>query len=241
MCGKFTQMMSWGEYVSLAELLSAPVHPEDRAEVVSPMRDAFVLRLDPEGRREIARMRWGLVPPFAREPGMGSQFIHARGETIDTTNAYKDSFRQRRGLVIVSEFFESQHVTATKREPHRIWPDDGKPVALACIWSSWRPPQGAALETFAIITVAANALIAPVHDRMPAVIAEADWPKWLGETPATYEELKALLKPCADPMQIEPVARRAPVPPPPRPSRKSLQGNANEAEPDLFAIRHDSN
>lgn len=206
-------MMSWGEYVSLAELLSAPSRPEDRAEIVSPMRDAFVLRLDSLGQREIARMRWGLVPPLAKDPGMGSQFIHARGETIDTTNAYKDAFRHRRGLVIVSEFFESRHVTATKREPHRIWPDDGRPVALACIWSRWAGPNGSPLDTFAIVTVAANALIAPVHDRMPAVIGETDWPKWLGETPATYEELKALLKPCADPMQIEPVGRpKRPVP-----------------------------
>jgi len=172
--------------------------------------------------RETARMRWGLVPYFAKDPGIGTRFIHARAETIDTTNAYKDAFRHRRGLVIVSEFYESRHVTETKREPHRIWPDDGKPVALACLWERWREPHEAPLETFAIVTVPANALIAPVHDRMPAVIAESDWPKWLGEVPASIEELKALLRPCDGPMSIAPVARK---PPPARPA---------QSQPDLF-------
>jgi len=223
MCGKFTQMMSWGEYVSLADLLAGTNERgnADHAEIVSPMREAFVVRLDIGGRREARRMRWGLVPANARDPGIGSRFIHARAETIDTANTYRDAFRHRRGLVIVSEFYESRHVTAAKREPHRIWPDDGKPVALACIWERWREPHEAPLETFAIVTVAANALIAPVHDRMPAVIAEADWPKWLGELPASLEELKALLKPCGSALSITPVGRK------PRPRRDSVQ-------PDLF-------
>ena len=160
MCGKFTQMMSWGEFVSLAELLNSTGARSgaDRAEIVSPMREAFVVRLSRSGARETARMRWGLVPYFAKDPSVGTRCIHARAETIDTTNAYKDAFRYRRGLVIVSEFYESRHVTETRREPHRIWPDDGKPVALACLWERWREPHEAPLETFAIVTVPANAL-----------------------------------------------------------------------------------
>lgn len=217
MCGKFTQMMSWGSYVSLAELASSPSgFGEDRAEIVSPMREAFVVRLDGNGQREAHRMRWGLVPSFARDPGIGSRFIHARAETIDTTNAYKEAFRHRRGLVIASEFYESRHVTATKREPHRIRMENGSAVALACIWEHWKQPHDAPLETFAIVTVAANAAIAPVHDRMPAVLAEVDWPKWLGETPATFEELKGMLRPCEEPVTVTPVAATR-TPPPPRP------------------------
>lgn len=223
MCGKFTQMMSWGAYVSLAEALAgANGAPGGRADVVSPMRDALVLRLGPSCARETAVMRWGLVPWWAKDPGIGTRFIHARAESIENTKAYAEAFMQRRGLAIVSEFYESRHLTATKREPHRIWPEDGKPLALACIWERWRQSHDAPLETFAIVTVPANATIAPVHDRMPAVIAEADWPKWLGESPATLEELKALLRPCQEPMHIAPVSARRP-PPPPRP-----------AQPDLF-------
>jgi putative SOS response-associated peptidase YedK len=221
MCGKFTQMMSWGDYISLADLLgSTRAGGEGRAEVVSPMREAFVVRLNREGARETARLRWGLVPWGAKDPRIGTRFIHARAETIDTTKAYCEAFQRRRGVVIVSEFFESRHITPTKREPHRIRPDDLKPIALACIWERWKQPHEAPLETFAVVTVPANALIAPVHDRMPAVIAEADWPKWLGEVPASIEELKALLRPCEDPMHIAPVNRR--TPPPPKPLQPDL-------------------
>jgi putative SOS response-associated peptidase YedK len=186
------------------------------------MREAFVVRLNAAGARETAWLRWGLVPSWAKDPGVGSRFIHARAETIDTTHAYSEAFRYRRGLVIASEFYESRHLTPKKREPHRIWPRDGKPVALACIWERWRQPHDAALETFAIVTVAANPAILPVHDRMPALIAEADWPKWLREVPATIEELKALLKPCEDPLHVEPVNIRKPSPPPPRPRQPDL-------------------
>ncbi|MFL6688771.1 MAG: SOS response-associated peptidase [Alphaproteobacteria bacterium] len=225
MCGKFTQMMSWGAYVSLADFLAGESPSGDtRSELVSPMRDAFVVRLSAGGARETARMRWGLVPWWAKDPGIATRCIHARAETIDTAKAYCDAFRFRRGLIIVSDFFESRHVTPTKRDPHRIWQEDGKPVALACIWERWHQPHDAPLETFAIMTVPANALIAPVHDRMPAIIAESDWPKWLGEAPATAEELKALLKPCEAPMRIAPVRLQKPVPPPPRPP----------VQPDLF-------
>ncbi|HEY4114035.1 MAG TPA: SOS response-associated peptidase [Rhizomicrobium sp.] len=218
MCGKFTQMMTWGSYVNLAELASSPHgFGEDRAEIVSPMRDAFVVRLNGVGQREVRRMRWGLVPSFARDPGIGSRFIHARAESIDTTNAYKEAFRHRRGLVIASEFYEARHVTPTKREPHRMRMEDGSAVALAGIWETWKQPHDAPLKTFAIVTVAANAAIAPVHDRMPAVLAESDWPKWLGETPATYEELKAMLRPCEDAITVTPVSPTK-APPPPRPS-----------------------
>jgi putative SOS response-associated peptidase YedK len=211
-----------GRVCSLAELLGGSGAPrDDRAEVVSPMREAFVLRRNAAGARETARLRWGLVPYWAKDPAIATRCIHARAETIDTAKAYGEAFRHRRGLVIVSEFFESRHVTPTRREPHRIWPDDARPIALACIWERWKQPHDAPLETFAIVTVPANALIAPVHDRMPAVIAESDWPKWLGEVPASLEELKTLLRPCEDAMHIAPVNRRAP--PPPRP-----------AQPDLF-------
>jgi putative SOS response-associated peptidase YedK len=215
-------MMSWGAYVSLADLLaSTSASPGgDRADVVSPMREAFVLRLNREGARETARLRWGLVPWWSKDPGIGTRFIHARAETIETTKVYCEAFQHRRGLIIVSEFFESRHVTPTKREPHRIRPDDGRPIALACIWERWKQPHDAPLETFAIVTVPANALIAPVHDRMPAIIAEADWPKWLGDVPASIEELKTLLKPCEDALHIAPVNHRAP--PPAKPIQSSL-------------------
>jgi len=191
MCGKFTQMMSWGAYVTLADLIGSS---EGASETVTPMRFASVIRLSPAGLRESVRMRWGLVPPGARDPN-ASPFIHARAESIDERPTFAAAFRYRRGLVVVKTFNEGKEITPTKTEQHVITPDDGTLLAIAVIWERWGELHGAALETFAMVTVAANRLIGTITDRMPAIVAPPDWGKWLGEEQATVSELKAMLVP----------------------------------------------
>lgn len=192
MCGKFTQMMSWGELVALADILGAPASP---IEFVTPMRDAVVIRRGVDGRRETARMRWGFVPRWAKTPGEGPRHIHARSEEIEIKPTFKESFFERRGLVVVSSFNEGEDVSPRKTIQHVITPDDGRPLAIAVIWDVWGEPHAGDLTTFAMITVPSNKLISAITDRMPAILQPADWAKWLGEEPATFDELKAMLKP----------------------------------------------
>jgi putative SOS response-associated peptidase YedK len=218
MCGKFTQMMSWGELVTLADLIGVSEGP---AETVTPMRFATVVRLGGEGRRETARMRWGLVPPSARDPNR-APFIHARRESLDEKVNFRDAFLHRRGLVVVKTFNEGKEVTPNKTEQHTITPDDGKPVAIAVIWERWGEKHGAALDTFAMVTVPANRLIGAITDRMPAVIPPEHWGKWLGEEPASAQELKALLVPFEGNWTMKPEK-------PPRPQKP-----ADPDQPTLF-------
>jgi putative SOS response-associated peptidase YedK len=191
MCGKFTQMMSWGAYVELADLIGNSARA---AETVTPMRFATIIRLNGEGKREAARMRWGLVPPRAKDPNRAN-FIHARAESIEERPTYRDAFFNRRGLLIVKTFNEGKEITPTKTEQHTITPNDGNPIAIAVIWERWGEPHGGMLETFAMVTVPPNALIGTITDRMPAVIPPDQWGKWLGEELADIQELKAMLAP----------------------------------------------
>ena len=191
MCGKFTQMMSWGAYVTLADFVGAPEGP---CETVTPMRFATVLRRGVKGAREAVRMRWGLVPRGAKDPNR-SPFIHARADTIDERPTFADAFRHRRGLVVVRTFNEGKEIAPRRTEQHTITPNDGKPVAIAVIWERWGEPHGAMLESFAMVTVEANRLIGTITDRMPAIVQPDQWAKWLGEEPAGGEELKAMLTP----------------------------------------------
>lgn len=218
MCGKFTQMMSWGDLVTLADLIGAPL---STAETVTPMRFATVIRLGSDGGREAARMRWGLVPAGVHDPSIGTRFIHARAETIEQKPTFRDAFFNRRGLVVVNTFNEGKEITPTKTEQYVVTPNARVATAIAVIWERWSERDAGTLETFAMVTVPPNALIGKITDRMPALIADADWGKWLGEEPATVDELKAMLRPSDLPMDMQKAGKPAP---PARPSR----------QPDLF-------
>jgi putative SOS response-associated peptidase YedK len=191
MCGKFIQMKSWGALVRLSDLRSGT----DEEETVTPMRFANVVALDGEGRRRSVRMRWGLVPPGAKDPQAGKPHIHARAETIDGKPTFRDSFRQRRGLIAVSSFNEGKEIAPNKTEQYVLTPKDGMPIVIAAIWERWGEAREASLLSFAMVTVPPNDLIATITDRMPALIESSDWAKWLGEEPATSGELKAMLRP----------------------------------------------
>jgi putative SOS response-associated peptidase YedK len=218
MCGKFTQMMSWGQYVTLADLIGAP---KSGPETVTPMRDAFVIALDGHGERKSVRMRWGLVPRGDKNPNAGPRHIHARSETIDTKITFADSFARRRGLVVVDTFNEGEEITPTKTRQYVVTPRDGKPMAIAVIWDRWGEPHGGFLLSFAMVTVPPNKLIGTITDRMPAVLQPDDWAKWLGEEPATVDELKVMLKPFDGDWTMAPQQKTGPPPRPPR-------------QPDLF-------
>lgn len=212
MCGKFVQMKDWEAMVELAQLVLSVSH--GLTETVTPMRVASVIRLNADGQREVARMRWGFVPANAADQNIGTQFIHARAETIEEKPTYRDAFFNRRGLVIVRTFNEGKEITPTKTEQHVITPRDGKPLAIAVIWERWRKMP---LESFAMVTTAANALIGTITDRMPAVIAPEHWNKWLGEEPASVDELKAILQPFEGDWDME-AATRVKSPAPKKPS-----------------------
>ena len=213
MCGKFTQMVGWAELLALAEIAAAP---QSALETITPMRFASVIRLGAGGAREAARMRWGLVPAWEGDPRPGAGHIHARAETIESKPTFKDAFARRRGLVVVHSFNEGKEVTPTKTEQYIITPKE--PLAIAVIWEPGRDESS--LLSFAMVTVAANALIGTITDRMPAVVAESDWPKWLGESPASVAELKALLVPVEGDWQMQPAAKARP--PKPQPAQQEL-------------------
>jgi len=214
MCGKFTQALNEAED---DRAFAAPA-----SETVTPMRFADVLRLGANGTPETARMRWGFVPAVAPDQAQyGTKFIHARAETIDLKPTFRDAFQRRRALVIVDSFNEGKEITPKKTEQYVVRPRGRRTLAIAVIWERWNGPGPVPLETFAMVTTPPNALIATITDRMPAVIDEADWAKWLGGEPATVDELKAVLKPSGLPMDMEKAGKPAP---PPKPN----------AQPELF-------
>ncbi len=204
-------MMSWGTLVHLADLLGAR---EGACETVTPMRFATVIRLDAEGKRGTARMRWGFVPRWEKDPVKGTRFIHARAETLDTKPAFADAFADRRGLLVVRTFNEGKEIAPGKTEQHVVIPKDEKPLAIAVIWERRGEAHAGGIDTFAMVTVPANRLVSAITDRMPAIVAPEDWGRWLGEEPAHGEALKAMLRTFEGEWEMRPEKATSPPPKP---------------------------
>jgi len=213
-CGKFlqprfSQAQSWRDYHDLLDMVG---RENGTDETVTPMRFARVIRLDANGMRENVAMRWGFSALGSKTPSKPDH-IHARSETIDNKPTFRDAFRERRGIVVVKSFNESREVRS-RTVQHVVRPQDGKPLAIAVLWEAWEHPARDKLLTFVMCTVPANALISTITDRMPAVLAPEDWAKWLGETPASAAELKALLRTVEGDWEMTPEKK---TPPPKKP------------------------
>jgi putative SOS response-associated peptidase YedK len=206
MCGRFTQERPASE---LAEIFGAEPLTDDpggRYNVAPTDEAAVVVQRD--DRRAVTAYRWGLIPHWATDAKVASRMFNARAETLTQSPAFRDAFRRRRCLVPVDSFYEWKR-EGTVRQPYRVVRDDGRPLALAGLWAGWRDPATETVRrTFTIVTTTPNDALRDLHDRMPVVIPEAAWDRWLGPTPEDAGELLGLLVPNDDVrLTIYPVVR----------------------------------
>ncbi|MCB9946247.1 MAG: SOS response-associated peptidase [Rhodospirillaceae bacterium] len=182
MCGRY---LITSPLEAILEMFA--VDPADRPNLeprfnLAPTQQAPVVRRGDDGARHLALLRWGLIPHWAKDVKIGARLINARAETAATAPAFRESARRRRCLVVADGFFEWQKQGKAK-QPFLIRRRDNRPMAFAGLWSAWTDPQGARLETFTIITTAADAMMAAIHDRMPLILPSAAWPAWLDPSP----------------------------------------------------------
>ena len=144
-----------------------------------PTDRAPIVRLDADGARECVLARWGLVPGWAPDLKFGTRCINARAETVAKLPAFRSAFRKRRCLVPVNAFFEWSGEKG-HRLKWRISLRDAPLFALAGLWEWWQDrDSGEAVASYTIVTCAANATIAPLHDRMPVILRADDYARWL--------------------------------------------------------------
>ena len=196
MCGRFT--LRTPAY-KLAEAFGVEVRVNLAARYnIAPSQDIAALRAAGDSGRELAMLRWGLVPSWAKDPAMGSRMINARAETVAEKPAFRAAFRQRRCLVLADGFYEWQKTPDGSKQPYLMARPDGEVFTMAGLWERWQPPGGEPLETCAIITTEANGTLAPIHHRMPVIVAPGDRDAWLDPAPPSAEALSALLRPAPD-------------------------------------------
>ena len=152
-------------------------------------------------KREFQKLRWGLIPSWAKDPGMGVKLINARAETVAEKPAFRSAFQHRRCLVLADGFYEWKRQNG-KKQPFYFRFSDGQPFGFAGLWERWRPleekPGGEEIISCTILTTAANELVQPIHERMPVIVAPQDYDLWLNPQMPTPEQLQQLLCPYPD-------------------------------------------
>ena len=174
---------------------------------IAPTDEAIVV-VQRDDRRALTGYRWGLIPHWSADARIASRTFNARAESIASMPAYRDSFRRKRCLVPVDAFYEWRRQDGA-RQPYRIFRGDGRPLVLAGLWDGWKDPDSDEVRrTFTIVTTTPNAVVAELHDRMPVIIPDDSWARWLDPRPAEPGELRALLEPTdAVALEIAPVSR----------------------------------
>jgi putative SOS response-associated peptidase YedK len=180
---------------------------------LAPTQDALVA-VQASGDVRLEEMRWGMIPPWAKDKSIGAKLANARAETIDEKPSFRQPFRRRRCLLPVDGYYEWESRPSGK-QPVYYSMRDGDLFCLAGLWETWTTPeqtdepelpglgqaQAETLCTFTVITTTPNRLAKRVHDRMPVIVHPADYGNWLSPE-SKAADLKRLLRPFDDePMQ----------------------------------------
>jgi putative SOS response-associated peptidase YedK len=204
MCGRYT--LAHPQQLALRFDVEQPV-AVDPTYNAAPSEQLPVI-VEREGHREARQMQWGLIPSWSKDPQIGFKMMNARAETVAEKPSYRRPLRRQRCLVPATGFFEWQQ-TQNGKQPYYFHLRDEDLFAFAGLFDTWRDPQGRPLETYTIITIAANELLAPIHERMPVILPRDAEALWLDPEIEDAELLTALLRPYpAEAMEAYPVSRR---------------------------------
>jgi putative SOS response-associated peptidase YedK len=201
MCGRFYLTATPAQIKKQFKLDKvAPLTPRYN---IAPTQSTPIVVAEGNGRG-LHISRWGLVPSWSHDLSHGARMINARAETVEEKASYRKAFQSRRCLVPASGFYEWQR-QGTHKQPYKISLLRGTLMAFAGLWETWEPEDSDPVESFTIITTEASKLVSEVHDRMPVIIAPADYNLWLTASPATAKEL---LVPYTRGLTLTPVSAR---------------------------------
>jgi putative SOS response-associated peptidase YedK len=205
-CGRFTLTVSARV---LAELFDVDDIPDlDPRYNIAPTQSVLAARHHDELGREVLKLRWGLIPPWADDFRIGNRMINARGETVAEKRSFQKAFRRRRCLIAADGFYEWRKIDGRK-QPYLIRFSDRRPFAFGGLWERWHDPDGFPVDSCTIITTTPNQVAGQVHDRMPLILRPDLFDEWLEPEPLSTDRRLALVAPCsAEGMEAFPVGTR---------------------------------
>ena len=206
MCGRYARRGDKQKIAEAFHVKDVPDFAMPEADYnVAPTTFQPVIRDSREtGEREMVLARWGLIPFFTKELSevKGLSTINAKSEGIATARTWREPFKKRRCLVPASAFYEWDK--KGEKRPYTVDLANGKMFALAGLWDAWKDKDGRWLQSYAIVTTAANELMASIHDRMPVILRPRDYDRWLDREPSEQPPLDLLRPFPSDEMEMHP-------------------------------------
>ena len=164
---------------------------------IAPTQPVPVVKLDRDGARHFALVRWGFLPGFAKDAKTFPLIINARAETIGEKPSFRNALRRRRCLFMMDGYYEWRRQERGK-QPFLFRRADGAPMGVAGLWETYCGADGSEIDTACLITTTANGAAAAVHDRMPAILEPEDFAAWLDLDELATPHAAALLRPAGD-------------------------------------------
>ncbi len=205
MCGRFVLYSSLDEIAKAFDIQQVQGTLRTSYNIAPTQPVAVVLERD--GINVLEQMVWGLIPPWARERGIGARMINARAETLSQKPSFRRPLASQRCLVVADGFFEWRK-TEQGKIPMFIRLKLAQPFGFAGLYDTWTSPEGETVRSCTIVTTEANDLVRPIHDRMPVILPRNYRATWLSPTTGHSRQLLSLLQPYpAHDMETYPVPR----------------------------------
>ncbi len=161
---------------------------------VAPTQSVLAVRVSEDDEKEVVSLRWGLIPPWAKDEKMGYKTFNARGETVAEKPSFRSAFKRKRCLIVANGFFEWKR-NGKEKQPFLIRMRDEKPFAFAGLWEHWKNPKGETIQSCTIVTTEPNKLMEKIHNRMPMILSPRNYDLWLNTEEKNFEKAKGLIKP----------------------------------------------
>ena len=211
MCGRFTLFEA--DKILSREFGVSGIPPLSPRYNIAPSQPVATVRTASAGTgRELALLRWGLIPSWSKDPAIGNRLINARAETVREKPSFRNAFRRHRCLIPANGFYEWQRLERGK-QPYFVRMRDERLFAFAGLWDRWESPDKGVIESCTILTTVANAVLSTIHDRMPVILPRAEYARWLDPALQNTDSLAPLLAPFpAEDMLAFPVSPRVNIP-----------------------------
>ncbi|PLR81837.1 hypothetical protein CVD25_15320 [Bacillus canaveralius] len=198
MCGRYTLFAKLDDIVDRFDI-EAAIQEElyNPSYNVAPSHSVLSVINDGEKNR-LGYLRWGLIPPWAKDMKIGYKMINARAETIAEKPSFRNAYKKRRCLVIADSFYEWKCHEDKTKTPMRIKLKTDELFAMAGLWEQWKSPDGETFYSCTVITTSPNELMSNIHDRMPVILKPEDERTWLDPSITDTEYLNELLKPLSE-------------------------------------------